>query len=207
MILASLSTNTLKQYDKPIRLWWEYCLQNSISPFEASVKDIISFLTREFERDKSYGTINSYRSAISLIVLEEISENPEIRRFCKGVSNLRPQKPKYDYTWDPAIILDFLVSLGPNENLTLKQLSKKLVTLLALATAQRVQTLSKIDIENIKISDNLVQIVIPQKLKTSRVNINQPVLKLPFLTEKPLLCVATTLNSYLTTTQKIVQQT
>lgn len=41
--------------------------------------------------------------------------------------------------------------MGENSSLSLENLSMKLIMLMALASAQRVQTLTKIRIENIKI--------------------------------------------------------
>nr|CAH7724194.1 unnamed protein product [Callosobruchus chinensis] len=58
---------------------------------------------------------------------------------------LRPSKPKYENTWDPAIVTDHLKNKR-NSDITLELLTQKCVTLLALASEQRLQTLSLIDI-------------------------------------------------------------
>lgn len=52
--------------------------------------------------------------------------------------------PKYSITWDPGSVLDYLASLYPLKSVTLEMLTIKLATLLALSTAQGLQTLSKI---------------------------------------------------------------
>ncbi|KAJ8912442.1 hypothetical protein NQ315_006109, partial [Exocentrus adspersus] len=51
------------------------------------------------------------------------------------VKNLRPNASRYDYTWDPTIVLNYLSKMVPNESLSLKELSYKLITLLALITS------------------------------------------------------------------------
>ena len=45
--------------------------------------------------------------------------------------------PRYVNAWDVEKLTQYLASLAPNEQLTLKQLSKKLIVLLALSSAER----------------------------------------------------------------------
>lgn len=49
---------------------------------------------------------------------------------------LRPGLPKYENTWDPSIVLSYVKKLN-SETIGLEILTQKLVTLLALATGQR----------------------------------------------------------------------
>ena len=51
----------------------------------------------------------------------------------KGNINHRPPQPRYGFTWDVSQVLDHLISLGKNCDLTLEALSHKLVVLLALS--------------------------------------------------------------------------
>lgn len=199
-MLASLSTATIRQYNKPLRLWSEFCLKKRICPFNAEISSIIEFLDLHLENINHCGTLNSYRSAISLITDKPIGDNHNIKRFCKGVSNLKPQTPKYDCTWDPSVVLSHLETLYPNENLSLDSLSKKFVTLLALITAQRVQTLAVIKLKDIVISENEAKIFISSKIKTSSTNNAQPVLKIPEFSNKKELCVFSILKLYLAKT-------
>ena len=83
----------------------------------------------------------------------------------------------------------------------MEKLSKKLVTLLALVTAQRVQTLAKIRENNLIISPERIQIKISDKLKTSGRNRTQPLLNLPFFKEQPRLCAGSALLVYLDRTK------
>lgn len=66
---------------------------------------------------------------------------------------MRPSGPKYAETWDPGIVLQYLRTQA-NNLLSLEQFTCKLATLLALATGQRVQTLSNIELSNIRRSNN-----------------------------------------------------
>lgn len=76
--------------------------------------------------------------------------------------------PRYETLWDPAIMLQYLSTLLLNEDLALDVLSMKLVTILALVTAHRIQTFAAIEITNIEYKENGIEIKIPTRLKTSR---------------------------------------
>ncbi|XP_051168956.1 uncharacterized protein LOC127286542 [Leptopilina boulardi] len=171
--------------------------------FEAPVQDVLNFLTSLSESIKTYGTLNSYRSAVSLVLKYDLGSNPLVKRYCKGFSIAKPSRAKYKDIWDPDIVLRYLEELGPNEKLNLETITKKLLTLLALSTAQRLQTLVKIDIHNIKIHNNEIKIYIPDRIKTSKIGKEQPMLRFPYLLEQPNLCVATFIKVYLEKTKTI----
>lgn len=206
IILSSLSNNSYKQYEGCYKRWFIYCKENKLNLYDASIPDIIRFLTITFNQGAQYGTLNSYRSALSLITRHKISDNDNLKRFFKGVFRSRPPLPKYNETWDPSVVLDFLAKWYPNDNLTLEQISKKLITLLALITAHRVQTLATIKICNIETHSSIIKIKIPDLIKTSRVGSTQPLLVLPFFNEKPEICPGRTLSAYLQRTLSIRDQ-
>lgn len=201
--MASLSDNSIKQYDVGLKKWWRYCKQNDTSVYEASIPTIIYFLTQRFKSGAQYGTLNSLRSALSLIIGPTLSKDDRLIRFFKGVFRLRPPLPKYNVTWDTNIVLSYLRTKYPNEELSLDQLSKKCITLLALTTAHRVQTFSKIVVNNIEILSTKVIIKIPDIIKTTRLGAKQPILFLPFFTENLQICPATTLLCYVNRTRSL----
>lgn len=202
-MMASLSDNTMKQYDVCLKKWWSFCQEKLINYYEASVPSVIYFFTQIFNNGSKYGTLNSYRSALSLILGPNMSKDDRILRFFKGVFRLRPPRPKYNVTWDTNRVLDFLRSKYPNEQLSLVEISKKCATLLALTTAHRVQTLSKISMENISMMSSKIIIKIPDLIKTSRVGSQQPLLTLPFFNESPEICPANTLVFYINKTKDL----
>lgn len=156
-----------------------------------------------FKGGRSYSVLNSYRSALNLI-FGPINVNDEkiIGRFLKGVFNKRPSNPKYNVTWDPDPLLRFMENWYPLQDLSLENLSYKLVTLMGLVTASRVQTLSLIKIENIKKFSDRIEVKIPDRIKTSRLGRYQPNLKFPYFRKKPELCVATTIDFYMEKTSQ-----
>ncbi|CAG7822871.1 unnamed protein product, partial [Allacma fusca] len=93
------------------------------------------------------------RSFLSLLsngsTSSSIGTHPLIARFLRGVSKTRPPCPRYNTTWDPANVLTFLESLEPLEDLPIQKLAYKVIGLMSLATAHRVQTFSLIHLDEI----------------------------------------------------------
>ncbi|XP_049871510.1 uncharacterized protein LOC126370598 [Pectinophora gossypiella] len=202
-MLASLSDSSVRQYDTCLRKWYQFCNAHNFNVFEASIPNVIYFLTKLFEAGAQYGTLNSCRSALSLILGVHVGNDDRMKRFFKGVFKLRTPLPKYNVTWDTSTVLDTLATWYPNENLNLDKLSKKISTLLALVTAHRLQTLSKININNIERFPDKVIIKIPDLIKTSRIGSLQPVLVLPYFRDRPEVCPVNVLLRYLDMTDSL----
>nr|CAH7716349.1 unnamed protein product [Callosobruchus chinensis] len=164
------------------------------------VENVLEFLTFHFHRAATYGTLNSYRSAISQIAGPDLGQDFRVKRFFKGVFGKRPPKARYENIWDLQIVLTLVKTLK-TETLPLKTLSKKLAVLLALATGQRLQTISLIRVSNISIQYQRILIRISDRIKTSSINRSQPTLNLPFFVDEPQVCVASTLVRYLNVTK------
>lgn len=201
-MVSSISQNTRSQYNGSLKQWWEFCIQNNSDFFNVNVSSLLEFLTTCFKKGSSYGTLNNHRSAISLISLNKVGEDMRVKRFFKGVFKLKPTFPRYDVTWNPSIVLDYLEKLQ-NNSINLETLTKKLVMLLALSTGQRIQTLSLIRISNIKSFGDRIVISITNLIKTSGVGKMQPSLNLPYFHQRPGICPASTLQKYLSMTSTI----
>ncbi|KAJ8910973.1 hypothetical protein NQ315_003666 [Exocentrus adspersus] len=158
----------------------------------------MEFLTERFHKAASYSSLNTYRSAIAG---PDLAQDFRLHRFSRGVYMLRPSLPKYQHTWDPGVVLNCLKQLK-NSEISLELLTQKTVTLLALATGQRLQTLTLIEIPFICRSDTKIETAIPKRIKTSARNKPQPVLSLPFLNSDPEICVKGREESILITYKK-----
>lgn len=200
--MQSLSETSWKQYDTGWKKWWKFCLTNALDPFEINIQSVFRFLTEEFKGGASYGTLNSYRSSLSMITGSWLAHDESLKRFFKGIARARPNKPKYDSTWDPKIVLDYYRGRPMNSELPFKDLSFKLIILLALITGQRMQTFSLINIDDIKETNDCIEIRIPKRIKTSGIRRTQPLLIIPFFNEEPVLCVASVLKLYLEKTSE-----
>nr|CAH7712335.1 unnamed protein product [Callosobruchus chinensis] len=100
IILASLSDNTLKQYSYCYKKWWNFCSIWNHNP-----------------------------SAFALVFNYTSEQQATLKRFFRGIYNKRPAAPRYSATWDPYPVLNYLSTLFPDDTLTLKDLTLKLVTL------------------------------------------------------------------------------
>lgn len=199
-MLSSLSDSTIKQYGVCFKLWWQYCRNNNCDVFDSSVTHMITFLSELYENGATFGSLSNHRSALSLLTGNNLAPDEYVKRLLKGVFRSRPSLPKYPSTWDPQIVLDHVSKWVPHDQLKLDRLTQKLVVLLALCTAHRVQTFSLIKLYNIKINPNFIEIPITDIIKTSGVGRVQPVLNLPYFRENPSICPATTLVDYMSAT-------
>ena len=77
---------------------------------------------------------------LSLLFANEV-ESHLLVKFFKGVARLKAQRPRYDFIWDPFPAIRYLVSLYSHENLSFEFISRKLATLLALTTVQKLRAL------------------------------------------------------------------
>lgn len=202
LMLASLSNNTLQQYSVTYKLWWHFCNVNNYDTFYSSVPTVLSFLSEQFNRGTSYGSLNSHRSAMSFLLGHNVGSDERVQRLLKGAFKQKPSFPKYCTTWDPQVVLNYIANWYPNRELNREQITKKLVILLALCTAQRVQTISLIKVENIAICSNGISIAIKDIIKTSAMGREQPTLHLPYFKDNPRICPATTLEDYLHVTKE-----
>lgn len=203
MMINSIAKSTLKQYECYLKYWWYYAHTKKLEFFNAKTTDIIDFLNSRFQEGAKYNTLNTARATISLISVYDINKDGLISRFLKGVFKQRPTKPKYTTTWDITPVLNYIEKLSPLKQLRLKDAAEKVATLLALTTAQRLQTLALINIENIVISNSGISIKITEQIKTSRPGGFQPELILPFYKNKPGLCIASTVLEYVKLTENL----
>lgn len=136
LTLASWTENTLKRYNVSFKRWWTFCQDNNLNFYESSISCLI-FLKKEFDEGKSYGTLKKHRSALAVLLGQEINNDIKIKQLLKGAFKKRPSYAKYSSTWDPQVVLNHISNWCSNKELSLEQLTKKLVMLLALCTAHR----------------------------------------------------------------------
>jgi len=101
-------------------------------------------------------------------------------------------------------VIQYLASLYPHENLSFELISRKLATLLALTTAQKLQILAIIQLSQILISVTLV-IRISTRLKTSGIRRSQLLLIFRQFRENSELCVFSLFKYYVNFTRDLRQ--
>ncbi|XP_067204258.1 uncharacterized protein [Linepithema humile] len=198
-LLASLSEATIKQYSYPLQIWWNFCQRHQMPLFSPSVSQMLEFLAHELPHI-SFSSLNTMRSAVSLISNNEIGNHPMVRRFCKGVAVLKPPRPRYDYVWDPAPVLSKLALIYPYESLSLEIITKKLALLLALGSGHRAQTFASIRLSQVSLKEKLI-IRIPDRSKTSAPGRYQPLLCFARFQDHDNLCIVLLMEHYINRTR------
>ena len=135
-----------------------------------------------------------------ILFKRNIGNEPLIQRFMKGIFHVKPALPRYNMTWNVNLVLRFLQNLPTDSSITLRLLSIKLATLLALTTGLRCQTLSLIDIDNIEFSSESLKIRIMDILKQSKPNRHVAELYIEAYPDARI-CVLKTMAQYLENTK------
>lgn len=203
-LLASLSESTIKQYSHALHSWWNFCQHRRIPIYSPSAPQVLEFLALESHSTSSYSSLNTMRSAISLISHNEIGNHPVIRRFCKGVAVLKPPRPRYDYVWDPAPVIAKLALIYPYDSIGMSVITRKLVLLLALGTGQRAQTLASLRTSQIFLDEKLT-ILVPDRIKTSAPGRSQPYFCCSRFEGHENLCIVRLMEHYMNRTRDLRQ--
>lgn len=157
------------------------------------------------KQGKAYSTVNTYRSAVSsvleVVAGRKLGSHILVTRFMKGVFMAKPPQPKYRDTWDVRVVTEYLKHLSPYSGLKLKELTLKVATLTALASAQRCQSLQKLILENMTVYENKIVFVIKDRIKTSRPGKTFPNVEIPSFVEDINLCPRAHILHYIAQTE------
>ena len=151
VLLASWSQSTKKRYQAPWWAWSHWCSSKGLCPFSAPVTDVLTFSTELVtSRSLEYWTLAVYKSAISqghlLVGHTRLGDLPVVSRFMKGIFRMKLPTPRLSSTWNVKGLVEFLATLDPPCDLTLKMLSLKLAALLALTSSAPAHELVKLDL-------------------------------------------------------------
>lgn len=178
-----------------------FCDKRKINSVCPTLNQVLEFLNSLFESGLSYSAINSARSALSAYGINfnhvPVGSNAIIIRFMKGVYNLRPSEPKYCKTWDVSNVLGYLRKLSPIKFISLKDLTLKLVMLIAIITASRVQSLHLLTLNGLEKNFHSYTIFFDGLLKQNRPSWSQNCIELFAYPPDRRLCVTFVLKEYL----------
>ena len=169
----------------------------------------INFLAELFNTGISYSALCVARSALSCYITTgtniTFGNLPEVKRLMKGAFETRPVFPHKSkiITWDPHQVLSFLETLSPNKLITLKELSMKLVMLIALCTGQRCQTLHKLNLKDMYLQKSMCTFTITSALKHTRKGHHLKPIQLKSFPHKEDICVINVLHEYIDRTKSL----
>ena len=169
-----------------------------------NVKQILDFLTKCID-NLGYSAVNTCRPALSTFISIDflpIGSHPLVTRFMKGVFSLKPSLPKNNVVWDVNIFLEYLRTLSTNDGLDLKCLTLKTVTLTALLTGQRCQSIHAMDLSYMTIHDDYIKFKFGKKLKT-RPGIHMPEITITNFAADKQLCLPNIIKLYIHRTAEL----
>ena len=171
--VSAWRSGTQSAYDSCWRKWASWCRERQINPFQASVENVINFLSHLYTEGYEYSTINNYRSAISAIHPEidgeKVGQKHTVKQVMAGIFNKRPPLPRYTNTWDVDVVLNHIQNMPSNKDLCLKNLSIKTATLIALTSAARASEICALDTKFMQITDSEISFTVTDLTKTRKV--------------------------------------
>ena len=203
----SCAPSTYKQYETYWKKWDQFMVQRGAGPHDLTLGLCLDFLEQyRSEKEVGFSAMNSAHAALSLIISvngKPFGSHPSVTKYFAGVLRRSPHLPKYQYVWDPAMVLNYYAAQADNQELTLKLLTQKTLMLMLLASGQRVQTMSHVLIDNIIFLDQAVKITISSQLKhTKKAGL---LLDLQAFPKHKKLCPVASLHSYMEATKHIRQ--
>ncbi|KAJ8030151.1 hypothetical protein HOLleu_26478 [Holothuria leucospilota] len=205
IILEAWRPSTQKQYLVYLSRWLLFCSKRNIDPMQTDLKEILNFLVELFEGGVGYSGINTARSMLSSFVLipKNIGKNNLVKRFVKGIFELKTPRPHRCHVWDVSTVFQYVKSLEHNAELTLKFLTYKAVILATLISAQRVQTLSQLDLDFMEMTEQSFIFHINDKLKQTRPGHVGLQICFDNFSEDELLCIYSVLKIYIQKTENL----
>lgn len=178
-----------------------YAYKEGVHKISPTLEQALNFLSYLYQCGLSYSAICTARSALSSFL--EISDCPNFgsnrftKLFIKGIFELRPSLPKYQSIWNVDFVLKFLEELSPVTDISFKELTFKLVTLIALLSGQRCQTLTLLKLSEMITSDDKYVFHVQSLLKQSRSGKHLHPIEFISYPVNDKLCVVTTLKEYI----------
>ena len=206
LINNSWAENTRKQYRTYFGQWKEFCQDRILSLTNASISEGSEFLLTLYKTGLSYSVINTAKSMLSMIIpvcnRTEFGNHPNIARMLKGIFRNRPALPRYIVTYDPDLVLNFLKSLPSWNNITLKWLTLKTVTILALLSGYRCQSLNSLTHAHMDISINKVEFYISKVIKNTTRSFQAQPTKLKAYNKDESICAVRAVAEYIKVIEK-----
>ena len=173
------------------------------------MRDALGFLMDLHNKGLSYSTIGTARSVLSNVIIagecENFGSHPLVSRFMKSVFLVNKPISRYDETWDVALVLRHLETLYPHNEITLKNLSLKLVMITLLTSGQRGQTVHLMSLNDMQMLQDRCRIHIIEHAKTSKPGSSAPltiVIK-QYLANEKICPLISTLRDYLARTNPL----
>ena len=175
--LKSIARQTLLNYQRCWTRFSDWYNKWSRDYSGITVSKVCDFLLFLFNSKNSEGNdysceaLNSVRSAIAFFVkldFPRLGYDDNLTRMFRFFSKERPSFLRYTVTWDVGQVFRFLASWHPPNTLSMKQLTLKTVSLVALTSSDRAQTLHALRVDRVNATPQGLEFVVFDILKTTR---------------------------------------
>lgn len=171
------------------------------------IGQVVDFLMLMAKKGKAYKTVNLARSALSAVLPKydntTIGCSEPVCWTLKATGNLNPPKARYAAFWDVNLIFNLFKKWGRNKDLSLYRITAKTAVLLLLLTAQRGQTIWRLNVSGLEILDLELVFRLKHMLKHNRPGEPLDTLRVPAYPKDPLLCPRVTVKHYLKRTRQV----
>ena len=149
--LQGFQVSSTKAYSHGIKRWNQFCDKHKVSPVHPNLPESADFFAHllqetEFKQD----TLISIRASLGWVLDEESTKylsSKHISKIIHAAHLNRPSLPRLKANiWNPEVVLDLLKTWQDTDLLDLMDLSRKTVTLIALATMRRIVDLTRISL-------------------------------------------------------------
>ena len=195
-----------RTYESYWRNWVSWCDRGHIDPISPSPAQLGEYLVHLFhDKELATSSIGIARSAISSFAAPvEGAPLGEHRRICdlmKAFKNCRPPRARYSTTWSIDSLLSFWDTQHENSLLTLKLLTLKTVSLVAISSLSRADELANVLLENHSESEKGLSFILSKAPK----NHNRgpiPLLSVEMIPGRPNICPVVAIREYMRRTQE-----
>ena len=193
-MLKSWRPATMATYNNYLNKWFLFCGHYEVQPFSPTTFQVCRFLRLLSELDLSSGAINAARCALSVLLPLltnglTIGKDYWVCRAVKAAYHAKPPKARYAGFWDVSSVFRLFEAWGENGQLSLKQLSQKLVILFLLVSGQRGQAVPALNLDHLVWSEEgaaVFTLTVP--MKTTRVGESLPVVTIkPYMWKRSQL--------------------
>ena len=141
-VVLARRNSTRLGYQCRWEVYRKWCSSKGHSVSNPSIPKVADFLLWLWQHKRlSLSSVKTYRSVLSAVFkfrLPEISDHPIINSLFRSFAIARPRSSSSFPSWDLDKVLKYLISLEPIRSLSFRDLSRKTLFLVSLATAKRV---------------------------------------------------------------------
>ena len=207
IVSSAWREGTVKLYATYLKKWGLFCLTKSVKPLEPSLAQVCKFLRMLAQEGLGYGAINTARCALSVILPkidgQTVGKHQLVHWLLRSVYALNPPRARYARFWDVTRVFAMLKNWPGNKNLSLKDLTLKLIILLLLVTGHRGQTIIALSLDGLLLEDEEVVFSLNKLIKSNRTGDCLSTIVLQPYNKCPRICVIRALRAYIWRTKDL----